>query len=116
MPSIFIATLAAIASSVVGPATAADTGGSLAANVPDGFTLTAVGDLIMTTPIFQSMVRTSPNLIKILQGADVTFGNFEGSALDVPKFDGYPDALTGGTWLLSSPKCPLTSERWASIS
>ncbi len=79
---------------------------ALAANVPDGFTLAAVGDLIITTPIFQQMKRTSPDLIRILQDADVTFGNFESSVLDVPKFDGYPAALTGGNWLLSSPKVP----------
>jgi Bacterial capsule synthesis protein PGA_cap len=66
----------------------------LAADIPDGFTLTAVGDLIITAPISQRMKRTSPDLIKILQEADVTFGNFEGSALDVPKFDGFPAALT----------------------
>jgi poly-gamma-glutamate capsule biosynthesis protein CapA/YwtB (metallophosphatase superfamily) len=103
---IFIAALAAILPSVIGPATAADTGDWLAANVPDGFTLTAVGDLIITAPISERMKRTSPDLIKILQEADVTFGNFEGSVLDVPKFDGYPAALTGGNWLLSSPKVP----------
>ena len=74
------------------------------ANVADDFTLTCVGDLVITTPISQRMKRASPDLIKLLQAGDVTFGNFEGSVLDVPKFDGYPDALSGGSWLLSSPK------------
>jgi len=103
---IFIAALAAIVASIIGSVMAADTGGRFAADVPDSFTLTAVGDLIITAPISERMKRTSPDLIRILQSADVTFGNFEGSALDLPKFDGYPAALTGGNWLLSSPKVP----------
>jgi poly-gamma-glutamate synthesis protein (capsule biosynthesis protein) len=77
------------------------------ANVPDGFTVVSVGDLIITTPIFQRMQRTSPELIRLLQSGNVGFGNFEGSVLDVPKFDGYPAALSGGSWLLSSPKVPF---------
>jgi hypothetical protein len=98
--------MAVLASSVIRPAAAAaaDASGWLAASVPEGFTLAAVGDLIITAPISEKMKRTSPDLIKILQEADVTFGNFEGSALDVPNFDGYPAALSGGNWLLSAPK------------
>jgi hypothetical protein len=73
------------------------------ANVPDGFALAAVGDLIITTPAYQKIKRNSPELIKLLNGADVTFGNFEGSVLNLPKFEGYPAALSGGSWLLSAP-------------
>ncbi|HEV2610529.1 MAG TPA: CapA family protein [Noviherbaspirillum sp.] len=76
------------------------------ANVSNGFTLTAVGDLIITEPIHQRMKRTSPDLLKLLQNADVIFGNFEDTAIDINKFGGYPDAMSGGGWLISSPKVP----------
>ena len=76
------------------------------ANVPNGFTMTAVGDLIISDAIYLRMKRESPELIKLLQNADVTFGNFEGSAIDLRKFGGYPEALAGGSWLISSPAVP----------
>lgn len=78
----------------------------MAASVPKGFTLTAVGDLIITDAIYAKMKRQSPDLIKILQNADVTFGNFEGTALDLRKFGGYPEAESGGGWLLSTHRVP----------
>ncbi len=76
------------------------------ANVPKNFTLAAVGDLIITEAISSRMKRTSPELLKLLQSADVSFGNFEGTAADLRKFGGYPEALSGGGWLLSSPYVP----------
>jgi hypothetical protein len=95
---ISIAAMAAITSNVVvGLATAADSSGWLAASIPDGFTLTAVGDLIITAPISQRMKRTSPDLIKILQEADVTFGNFEASVLDVPNSTVIPPRFLAAT-------------------
>jgi poly-gamma-glutamate capsule biosynthesis protein CapA/YwtB (metallophosphatase superfamily) len=72
-------------------------------DVPDGFTVASVGDLVMTTPIFERLKRIAPRLVELLLDADVTFGNFEGSILDLANFDGYPAALSGGGWLLSSP-------------
>lgn len=101
---------AALVGAVV-PGLAAQGEGELAANwklanVPSGFTLTAVGDLIITEAIYPKLKRESPELIKLLQGADVTFGNFEDTAIDLRKFGGYPEALSGGGWLISSPRVP----------
>lgn len=73
------------------------------ANVPDGFTLTAVGDLIITDAIYPRLQRQAPELIALLKQADVTFGNFEGTAIDLCKFGGHPSALAGGSWLISTP-------------
>lgn len=52
------------------------------------------------------MKRKSADLIKLLQSADVTFGNYEDTAMDLRKFGGYPEALAGGGWLISSPRVP----------
>jgi poly-gamma-glutamate synthesis protein (capsule biosynthesis protein) len=73
------------------------------ANVPDGFTLVAVGDIILTDAIFPRLQRKSPELIALLKSGDVTFGNFEGTAIDLQRFGGYPSALAGGSWLISTP-------------
>lgn len=66
------------------------------ASVPNGFTLVAAGDLIITEAISPMMKRKSPDLIKLLQSADVTFENYEDTAIDLRKFGGYPEALAGG--------------------
>lgn len=73
------------------------------ANIPAGFTLVAVGDLIITDAIHARLRRAAPDLLALLQNADVTFGNFEGTAVDLQKFGGYPSALAGGSWLISTP-------------
>lgn len=73
------------------------------ANMPAGFTLVAVGDLIITDAIHARLRRTAPELLALLQDADVTFGNFEGTAIDLQKFGGHPSALAGGSWLISTP-------------
>src|SRR6185312_4220901 len=80
--------------------------GPLEANIADGFSLAAVGDVIManpqaadTNPAFQAQLR-------ILRAADVVFGNFEGTAIDLRDFRGSPQAESGGQWLLSSPGVP----------
>jgi poly-gamma-glutamate synthesis protein (capsule biosynthesis protein) len=83
-------------------------GGTLApswksAGMPAGFTLAAVGDLIITDAIHARLRRTAPDLLALLQNADVTFGNFEGTAIDLQKFGGHPSALAGGSWLISTP-------------
>ena len=70
-----------------------------------------MGDLVVSAPVYDRLMRTSPALVKWLQSADVTFGNFESSVLDLPNFDGYPAALSGGAWLLSSPGVPADLRR-----
>ncbi|HEV2608723.1 MAG TPA: CapA family protein [Noviherbaspirillum sp.] len=76
------------------------------ANVPDGFTLVAVGDLVIDDVLSPRLKMESPELIDLLQSAHVTFGNFESTAIDLRKFGGYPEAESGGSWLISSPRVP----------
>ncbi|HTR01730.1 MAG TPA: CapA family protein [Thermoanaerobaculia bacterium] len=62
--------------------------------VPDGFTVAAVGDLITTRPLVERL-PADPGfaaVVKILRDADVAFGNFETTAIDLDRFTGssYP--------------------------
>ena len=57
--------------------------------VAEGFTVAAVGDVIIARPISQGMNIELTEVIEILQRPDVTFGNFETSAIDLQDFDGY---------------------------
>ena len=79
---------------------------ALALATADGFTVAAAGDLIIARPIPVTGDPTSPVLgaVRILQAADVTFGNFEGSAIDIRNFKGYPAAEFGGMWLIGAPE------------
>ena len=66
----------------------------LETRVPDGFTLAAVGDLITTRPLAQTL-PADPDfaaIVRILQGADAAFGNFETTAIELSRFAGqsYP--------------------------
>jgi poly-gamma-glutamate capsule biosynthesis protein CapA/YwtB (metallophosphatase superfamily) len=66
----------------------------LETRVPDGFTLAAVGDLITTRPLVQTMPN-DPNfaaVVQILRAADTAYGNFETTAVDLRRFAGqsYP--------------------------
>ena len=76
------------------------------ANVTDGFTLAATGDLVIDDALSWRLRRESPALVDLLQRADVTFGNFESTAIDLNKFGGWPEAEPGGSWLISSPRVP----------
>jgi poly-gamma-glutamate capsule biosynthesis protein CapA/YwtB (metallophosphatase superfamily) len=72
--------------------------------VPDGFTLAAVGDLIPTRPLAQ-LLATDPAfaaVVKLLRDADVAYGNFETTALDLERFSGqsYPGR---DDWALAAP-------------
>jgi len=70
----------------------------------DGFTLTSVGDLIFARPIAQTPDPAFRSVVQTLQAGDVTFGNFEGSALDIRAFKGYPAAKFGGVWISGPPE------------
>jgi poly-gamma-glutamate capsule biosynthesis protein CapA/YwtB (metallophosphatase superfamily) len=72
----------------------------LAMNVADGFTLAAVGDLIIARPIPLGKDPSLMTPVKILRDADATFGNFEGSVIDIRRFKGYPAAEFGGVWII----------------
>lgn len=76
------------------------------ANVPEGFTLVAVGDVLTDDVHTPRLERESPGLLALLREADVTLGNFEGTALDLEKFGGWPEAESGGSWLVTTPGVP----------
>ncbi|WP_213290718.1 CapA family protein [Bradyrhizobium sp. sGM-13] len=80
-----------------------DTAGSIATNVADGFTMVAVGDLIVTRPLTKGKHQGFDVVVKILQDADVTFGNMETSIFDIRSFSGSPQAEYGGAYHVSLP-------------
>lgn len=81
-----------------------DTAGSIAANVADGFTMVAVGDLIVTRPLTKGGDQGFNAIVKILHDADVTFGNMETNIFDVRTFKGSPQAEYGGAYHVSLPE------------
>ncbi len=75
-----------------------------AAPIADGFTLALAGDIIYLRPMLATLERQAPDILQILRGADVTFGNFETTAIDLTRFKGSPQAESGGTWLFAAPE------------
>lgn len=71
--------------------------------IADGFTLATVGDLIYLRPMLATLEKRSPGMVKILRDADITFGNYEMTSVDLARFKGAPQAESGGTWLVSDP-------------
>ena len=71
--------------------------------IADNFTFAAVGDLIYLRPMLATMEASSPEMMRLLRGADLTFGNFETMAFDLSEFGGSPQADSGGTWMLADP-------------
>jgi hypothetical protein len=59
--------------------------GTLAGRTTDGFTLAAVGDCIITRPLSQYAARDPAfaAVLKLLRGADATYGNMETSIVDL---------------------------------
>ncbi|HEV2388626.1 MAG TPA: CapA family protein [Candidatus Acidoferrales bacterium] len=78
----------------------------LQCTVRDGFTLAAVGDVIISNPESANDNPEFQAQLKLLRGADVTFGNFEGTAIDIRHFPGSPQAESGGAWIVDSPLVP----------
>jgi poly-gamma-glutamate synthesis protein (capsule biosynthesis protein) len=76
-----------------------------ATSVPDGFTLAAVGDCIISRPMAQYAGRDPEfaAVMKLLQGADVTYGNMETTVLDLRTFKGYPYPGPDDVSLVSEP-------------
>ena len=70
------------------------------------FSFAAVGDLIYLRPMLATLEKQAPDMLRLLRGADVTFGNFETTALDLATFKGSPQAESGGTWMLADPGVP----------
>ena len=75
----------------------------LALHVPDGFTVTAVGDLIISRPLTQAaegLPGFKAVLVRLKQG-DVLYGNMESTIFDVRHFAGAPYSFEGD-WTNSS--------------
>jgi poly-gamma-glutamate synthesis protein (capsule biosynthesis protein) len=73
--------------------------------VPSGFSVAAVGDMILQHP--ESMRHDVAGLVPYLKSTDVTFGNFENTTFDLHSFKGHPQAESGGSWLRGSPDVPM---------
>lgn len=81
-----------------------DTVGSIATNVADGFTMVAVGDLIVSRALTKAQDSGFSAVLKILHDADVTFGNMEMNIFDIRSFNGSPQAEYGGAYHISLPE------------
>ncbi|MER8855895.1 CapA family protein [Mesorhizobium australicum] len=81
-----------------------DAVGSVATNVADGFTLVAVGDLMLSRPLTKYKHPGFDDIVKILREADVTFGNMESLIFDIRSFKGSPQVEYGGCYFVSQPE------------
>lgn len=81
-----------------------DTVGSIATNVADGFTMVAVGDVIVSRALTRAQDPGFGAVVKILRDADVTFGNMEMNIFDIRSFNGSPQAEYGGAYHISLPE------------
>ncbi len=81
-----------------------DTVGSIATNVGDGFTMVAVGDLILSRPLTKYQHPGFREIVEILRDPDVTFGNMEMNIFDIRSFKGSPQAEYGGAYHISLPQ------------
>jgi poly-gamma-glutamate capsule biosynthesis protein CapA/YwtB (metallophosphatase superfamily) len=77
----------------------------LAMKIKRAFTLTAVGDLILRTPIGQLDEPAFQNLINHIRDADVGFANMEGPLIDQ---DNYPYSI-GGVGFGGAPNSALAN-------
>ena len=70
------------------------------------FTLAAVGDCIISHPLTPLLAgdRDFAFVVDILRAADATFGNFENSAIDFRRFEGFPHRTPGDWALVASPE------------
>ncbi|MET4121628.1 poly-gamma-glutamate capsule biosynthesis protein CapA/YwtB (metallophosphatase superfamily) [Bradyrhizobium sp. JR1.5] len=81
-----------------------DTAGSIATNVADGFTMVAVGDLIVSRPLTRGHDQGIGAIVEIIRDADVGFGNMETNIFDIRSFKGSPQAEYGGAYHVSVPE------------
>lgn len=77
----------------------------LKAHVPDGFTVAAVGDMIISRPLQQYGERMPEfkAVLDIFAQSDVVYGNLETTLLDMRNFKGYPYSNAGDWTVASSP-------------
>ncbi|MDW9419032.1 hypothetical protein GOC56_31780 [Sinorhizobium meliloti] len=78
--------------------------GSIDTNVADGFTIVAVGDLILSRPLTKGNHPGFYEIVQILRDADATFGNMETLIFDIRSFEGSPQAEHGGAYHISVPE------------
>ncbi len=78
-----------------------DSSRELATSIADGFTVAAVGDCIMARPVSQT-IGFAP-IGRAIQEADLAFGNFEGTAIDLTRTPAVPQAEFGGVWIIGAP-------------
>jgi poly-gamma-glutamate synthesis protein (capsule biosynthesis protein) len=78
----------------------------LQASVPDGFTAAAVGDLIISRPLSQhaASLPAFGEVLKVLRGTGVTFGNLETTIFDPRTFKGAPYSWDGDWTNASLPE------------
>lgn len=81
-----------------------DKEGSIATNVADGFTMVAVGDIIVSRALTKGQDPGFRAVVKILHSADVTFGNMEMNIFDIRSLQGSPQAEYGGAYHISLPE------------
>jgi poly-gamma-glutamate synthesis protein (capsule biosynthesis protein) len=77
---------------------------ALSCSIADGFTLAAVGDLVLAAPHATAADPGFQSTVQILRGADITFGNLEENLIDIRHFRGSPQAEHGGWWLIGVPE------------
>ncbi|RWH94388.1 MAG: CapA family protein [Mesorhizobium sp.] len=78
--------------------------GSIATNVADGFTMVAVGDLIVSRALTKGHHPGFGAIVEVLRDADVTFGNMQTLIFDIRSFKGCPEAEHGGAYHVSLPE------------
>ena len=83
------------------PTLDADISRGLEADVPDGFTVAAVGDIQMTHPAARDLDFN--RVATWTSEADVAFGNFESTLIDLQQFEGYPQATLDSLRPVSHP-------------
>lgn len=81
-----------------------DTVGSTATNVADGFSMVALGDVIVSRALTRTQHAEFGTVMKMLHDADVTFGNMETLIFDIRSFNGSPQAQHGGAYHVSLPE------------
>jgi poly-gamma-glutamate synthesis protein (capsule biosynthesis protein) len=88
------------------PATQAPQAAAPLPGAPDAvWSLAAVGDAIITRRVaaFESD-QSFMKLVRLLRSADAAFVNLELSVFRLRDFKGYPQAESGGSWLLGPPE------------
>src|ERR1043166_5839289 len=74
-------------------------------SVVDEFTLSVVGDCIISRPL-SLYTQRDPDFaatVKILKQSDATYGNLETNIFDMREFKGYPTSWEGDWTLVSQP-------------